>query len=155
MRGTSEPKTSVIDALYRGIGGVAPRGFEHGTGVQRIERRKRGSRRRSATSNTSEDVQSVREIIDFAKSQLSGSVVPGAPGNGPEDEAVRKVKVVETEVQRWEQKQKLLKMLTEAREMMARESNSDVHDAWKAQFEGILRKIKVFDGEISGTNSST
>lgn len=68
------------------------------------------------------------------------------------------MKMVETEVQGWEQKQKLLKMLTEAREMMAQEKDPDVHEAWKAQFQGILRKIKDVDSagaSTGGTNSNS
>lgn len=139
--GTAESDTELIDVLYRGIGGVAPKGFELGTGVQTFKRPKTGSRRKSNTSQSSEDVKSMREMIDLAKSHLSATALPAYSPS--QNESLRRTE----KVQGWEQKEKLLEMLSKARKMMDNESDPDVHSAWKPQFEGILHEIKKVESD--------
>ena len=71
---------SLMDCIYRGIGGSCSRGFENGAGVTLVEpRRKR--RRSSSTSQSETDLESMKEIVNYAITQWSKSVaVSEQPG---------------------------------------------------------------------------
>ena len=126
-----------MDCIYRGISGSCSRSFETGAGVASVEPRRK--RRRPSTASQSEtDLESMKEIVNYAATQWSKSVaVSEQPRKGTtfqlDDDLDRTIFHAE-------KLRELTKVLSEADEI-SKSGPEDTREMWKTIYVRVPLEI--------------
>lgn len=146
--GTQFLDTSLMDCVYRRIGGSTKKGFGCGAGVTAVEpRRKR--RRSTSASPIENDGESMKEIANYATTQWSRSVATS--GKMEQSTRCRLEKDVDRTLWRVNKLRELTKALSGAEEM-SKTGPMDTRELWKSIYDGVLRDIRDFYGKEKTNN---
>ena len=138
--GTKFLDQSLMDCIYRGIGGSCSRDFENGAKVASVEPRRK--RRWSSSASQSEtDFESVKEIVNYATTKWSKSVaVSEQPGQGTTSQLDDDVDRTIFHVNKLRE---LTKALSEA-DKLSNCGPEDTREMWKTIYVGVLAKFRDF-----------
>ena len=127
---------ALMDCIYRRIGGSCRKGFESGAGVDNVEPRQK--RRRSASASQSDDLKSMKKIVNYATTQWSKSVAESAHVDQRSTENVQDD--VDRTICHVNKLSELTQALSKAEEM-SKSGPEEAREVWKKIYAGVLCSI--------------